>query len=393
MQRSPHFDKVGTRYLFLEIKQQILQFQKEHPDAKLISLGIGDTTEPLGKHITEQIVAYAKELGTEKGYSGYGPEQGHPLLRKQLSTVIYNDQVMPDDIFISDGAKCDIGRLQILFGAGAKVALQDPAYPAYLDTSIIFRGQKEEMIYLPCLPENGFLPNFELAKGATVLFLCSPNNPTGAVFSRHDLEKIVNFAKKNQLFIVFDTAYSFYLKNGQLRSIYEIDGAKSVAIEIGSFSKMAGFSGVRLGWTVVPQELQYANGVSVRPDWHRLISTFFNGASSLAQAGGLAALSQEGQREIKQQVSFYLENTKILSSAFTSQGFNVYGGIESPYLWVHFPKKTSWQAFGILLEKAHLVTTPGSGFGPSGEGFLRISGFGKRSNIEEAAKRIKTIHQ
>ena len=270
-----------------------------------------------------------------------------------------------------------------------RVALQDPAYPAYLDTSIIHHGNKD-IIYLPCLPENNFFPDLSLAKEADVIFICSPNNPTGSVLSYKELQEIVSFAKAFQKIIIFDSAYSFYVSNGHPKSIYEIEGAKEVAIEIGSFSKIAGFSGVRLGWTVVPSELRYATSEPVRADWMRLITTFYNGASYISQHGGLAALSDKGLEEIRAQVSFYLTNAKMLRRAFLDLGYEAYGGINSPYLWVRAAGKTSWQAFEELLEKAHIITTPGVGFGPAGEGFLRISGFAHRSSIEEAIARLNS---
>ena len=388
MIRNHHFDKVPSRYLFQEIRNKALAFSQKNPDAKLIRLGIGDTTEPIGPFTCSKIADAALALGTTDGYSGYGPEQGILELRQAISNTVYNGKISTDDIFVSDGAKCDIGRLQFLFGPNAKIALQDPAYPVYLDSSLIYRGG--EITYLPCTPENNFVPDITLAKGSDVLFLCLPNNPTGTIFERSQLQHIVDYARKHKIMIVFDTAYSYYVHGDYPKSIYEIEGANEVAIELGSFSKIAGFSGVRLGWTVMPQELKYRDGTFVKPDWMRINATFFNGASILSQKGGLAVLSPEGMKEVESQVQFYLENTQMLTKTLTELGFETFGGQHSPYVWTRIKGLSSWQAFDLLLEHANIVTTPGSGFGPAGEGFLRVSGFASRKTINEAIHRLKS---
>lgn len=387
MIRNHHFDKVPSRYLFQEIRKKAQSFSEKNPEAKLIRLGIGDTTEPIGPYITSQLAQAGADLGTREGYTGYGPEQGILELRQAISKTVYNGTVCPDDIFVSDGAKCDIGRLQFLFGPNAKIALQDPAYPVYLDSSLIYRGG--EITFLPCTPENNFIPDITLAKGSDVLFLCLPNNPTGTVFAKAELQKIVDYAREHKIMIVFDTAYSYYVHGDFPKSIYEIEGAKEVAIELGSFSKIAGFSGVRLGWTVMPKELNYRDGTPVKPDWMRINGTFFNGASILSQKGGIAVLSPEGMKEVQAQVDFYLENTKMIAETLKSLGFETFGGQHSPYVWTRIKGLNSWQAFDMLLEQAHIVTTPGSGFGPAGEGFLRVSGFATRQTIIEAIYRLK----
>ncbi len=388
MIRNEHFDKVATRYLFQEIRARSVLFSQKHPEAKLIRLGIGDTTEPIGPYITSKLKEAAESLGTKEGYTGYGPEQGIPELREAISSTIYNGLIPADDIFVSDGAKCDLGRLQFLFGPRAKIAVQDPAYPVYLDSSLIYRGG--EITFLPCTPENGFFPDFTKAKGADVLFLCLPNNPTGTIFTKKQLEEIVAFAQAHKILIVFDTAYSFYVQGNVPKSIYEIDGAKEVAIELGSFSKIAGFSGVRLGWTVVPKELRYRDGAYIKTDWQRINATFFNGASILSQKGGIAALSPEGMQEVQAQVRFYLDNTIMLAKTFKELGFTTYGGEHSPYIWTMLPGLSSWDAFDTILERTHIITTPGSGFGPAGEGFLRVSGFASRATVEEAIGRLQS---
>ncbi len=387
MIRNQHFDKVPSRYLFQEVRTRANAFSEKNPDAKIIRLGIGDTTEPIGPYITSKLNEAATALGTQSGYTGYGPEQGSLELRQAISKTVYNGVVSPEDIFVSDGAKCDIGRLQLLFSQDAKIALQDPAYPVYLDSTLIYRGG--EITYLPCNPENNFVPDITQAKGCDILFLCLPNNPTGTIFTKEQLQEIVSYARKQKILIIFDSAYGFYIQDDSPKSIYEIEGAKEVAIELGSFSKIAGFSGVRLGWTVVPEELRYRDGTPIKPVWTRINGTFFNGASVLSQKGGIAVLSPEGMKEVEAQTSFYLENTRMIAATLKELGFETYGGQHSPYVWARINGLSSWEAFDLLLEQAHIVTTPGSGFGPAGEGFIRVSGFGSRKTIEEAVQRMK----
>lgn len=386
-QRNPHFSQLATHYLFPEINRRKKLFLEKHPGATLISLGVGDTTEPIPPSIAAELTEAAKRLGTREGYSGYGPEQGQELLRQKIAQHFYQETISPDDIFISDGAKCDIGRLQLLFGPNTSMTVQDPAYPVYVDGSLMQGIQ--EIVRLPCSPQNHFWPNLNGCKRTDLIYWCSPNNPTGAVSTKSQLTELVRFAQANRSIILFDAAYSNYIRDPAVpRSIFEIEGAREVAIEIGSFTKLAGFSGVRLGWTAVPSELRFGDGSSVKADWKRLISTIFNGASSISQAGGIAALQPEGIIEIKGLTDFYLENAAIIKKALINKGYRVYGGDHAPYLWVSYPEKTSWEAFQELLEKAHVVTTPGSGFGPAGEGFLRFSAFGHRESILEAASRI-----
>lgn len=388
MRQNPHFDKVSPRYLFQEIGARVHAFKKEQPDARVLALGIGDTTLPIGPFITHGLQEAALAQGAQESYVGYGPEQGIPELRRAISETIYERQIPSDDIFVSDGAKCDLGRLQVLFGPDAKIALQDPTYPVYLDTALLFRGGN--VVTLPCSPENNFLPDLNLAVGCDVLFLCLPNNPTGTMCTYEELETIVQFAKRERITIVYDAAYSFYVENGP-KSIYDIAGAKEVAIELGSFSKITGFSGVRLGWTVVPEELLYTNGKKVKPDWSRIAATFFNGASILSQKGGIAALQPEGLKEVYAQVQFYKENIAILKNTLQELDVEVYGGTDSPYAWMRLGNTSSWELFELLLQKAHIVTTPGEGFGPSGNGFVRISGFASREVIIDASSRLKQL--
>lgn len=388
--RNPNMSKLKPNYLFPEIKLRRLQFMANHPGARLISLGVGDTTEPIPEHITHSLVDAASQLGTRQGYTGYGNEQGMDELRSLISSKLYHDRVKPHEIFISDGAKCDIGRLQLLFGNQARIAVQDPSYPVYVDGSIM-QGVSS-LDFLPCLPQNQFFPDLAAARHADIIYFCSPNNPTGAVATKAQLQELVLFAKANGSFIVFDSAYFAYIQDPELpRSIFEIEGAKEVALETCSFSKFAGFTGVRLGWTVVPEELRFEDGSSVHKDWYRITSTIFNGASNIAQHGGLGVLHDQGLKEVKQMIGFYMENASIIRNALRDRGYEVYGGTQAPYLWVQFPGRTSWDVFQEFLEQMHIVTIPGSGFGHNGESFLRLTSFGSRKNILAAADRIRTF--
>jgi LL-diaminopimelate aminotransferase len=388
VKRNPHFNQLKAGYLFPEVNARKKQFLAQHPHAKIISLGIGDTTEPLTPNIADALIDISKKLGTREGYVGYGAEQGIEPLRKKIAETFYGGLIAPEEIFVSDGAKCDIGRLQVLFGGDLSIAIQDPAYPVYVDGSIIQGITQIHM--MPCTPENGFFPDLSKLPKVDLIYFCSPNNPTGACATRAQLEELVAFAKKNHSLILFDAAYASYIQDPDLpKSIYEIEGAKEVAIEINSFSKLAGFTGVRLGWTVVPNALKYDNGASIRADWNRITTTLFNGASILSQYGGLAVLEKKGMKEAKDLIDFYLENARLVKTTLEELGYEVFGGDNAPYLWVRFPDRKSWDVFQEILEKTHIVTTPGSGFGPAGEGFLRFTAYGKRENILEAIHRLK----
>lgn len=388
IKRNVNLAKLKKGYLFPEIQMRKMKFLAENPHADLISLGVGDTSEPIPSFIVNAMSQTALKLGTRTGYTGYGPEEGHQDLRQHIASHIYKNEFKASEVFVSDGAGCDIGRLQMLFGPDVSVAIQDPAYPAYADGCVI-QGVSE-IFYMPCTPENDFFPDLENIPKTDIIYFCSPNNPTGAVATKDQLEKLVNFAKVNKSIIVFDSAYASFIQDPQLpKSIYDIPGAKEVAIEIGSFSKMAGFTGVRLGWTVVPNELKYEDGTPVNNDWYRLICTVFNGASNIAQQGGMAVLDQAGWLETKKLTQYYLENAQIIKSVFEQQKREVYGGTNAPYLWVRFEHRKSWDVFQELLEKFHLVTTPGSGFGFSGEGFIRFTAFGNREKIISASERLQ----
>ncbi len=388
--RNPHLAKLKSGYLFPEINKRKQAFLASSPGAKLISLGIGDTTEPLCPSVIKGLHERVEALKAKETYTGYGPEQGEKAIREKIAAQFYKGQRSADEVFISDGSKCDIGRLQILFGQDHTISVQDPSYPVYVDTSLIL-GQSG-IQYLSCLPENGFFPDLNKAKPTSLFYFCSPNNPTGAVATKSQLKQLVDFCKSNKTILIYDNAYAAYIQDPALpKSIYEIHGAEEVAIELGSFSKFAGFTGVRLAFSIVPKALKYDDGTDIHKDWSRINSTFFNGASNIAQTGALYALSDDGLIEVEKQIQYYLENARILKNVFTDLKYEVYGGNNAPYLWVRFPGKSSWEAFEELLYNSHIVSTPGSGFGPAGEGFLRFSAFGHRENIIECSERLALL--
>lgn len=406
IKRNQAFANLSAGYLFPEIARRRREYAASHPNAKIISLGIGNTTEPLTPHITKAMADYVYSLGTPEGYSGYGDEQGLTALREKIASVLYTNMVEADEVFISDGAKCDIGRVQALFGPDVNVAVQDPAYPVYVDGSVMIgaagpipsgKTGYEGITYMPCTAENGFFPDLSVVKNNSLIYFCSPNNPTGAVATKEQLKTLVDYAKAHDCIIIFDAAYFAFIRDNKLpKTIYEIEGARDVAIEINSFSKPIGFTGVRLGWSIVPKNLKFADGTLVNRDWNRVMTTIFNGASNIAQRGGLASLDETGLQEMKGLIDFYLENAKLIRKAlqgdnFKKMGIEIYGEGNAPYLWVKFPGYESWKVFDAILDKCHVVTTPGSGFGPAGESFIRFSSFGHRADIEEACKRLETF--
>ena len=403
IRRNPCLANLAAGYLFPEIARRRREFAAQHPEAKIISLGIGNTTEPLTPHVDSGLVEGAQRLASLAGYSGYGDEQGMGALRERIAEVFYNargvsGKVLPEEVFVSDGAKCDIGRLQLLFGSGAGVAVQDPSYPVYVDGSVLIGAAGawggtgyQRIRYLPCTEENAYFPDLKEIPENGLVYFCSPNNPTGAVATKAQLSALVATARKKGSIIIYDAAYAEYIRDPDLpRSIFQIEGARECAIEVNSFSKPIGFTGVRLGWTVVPKELKYAQGESVNADWNRICTTIFNGASNIAQYGGLAALEPEGLKEMRGLTDFYLGNAKIIRTALEGMGISCIGGDNAPYIWAHFPLKRSWDVFADILEKCWVVTTPGSGFGPAGESFIRFSSFGHRADVEEACGRLKS---
>ncbi|KAK8562718.1 hypothetical protein V6N13_018714 [Hibiscus sabdariffa] len=399
--RNVNLEKLQNNYLFPEISKRELQHLEKYPNAKVISLGIGDTTEPIPEQISLSMANYAHALSTAEGYRGYGAEQGNQVLRKAIAETFYKDVAIKDtEVFVSDGAQCDISRLQLLLGSKVTIAVQDPSFPAYIDSSVIIgqagdfqdkTGKYQNIEYMQLGPQNNFFPDLTITPRTDIIFFCSPNNPTGHAATRRQLQQLVEFARDNGSIIIFDSAYATYVSDDSPKSIFEIPGAKEVAIEISSFSKFAGFTGVRLGWTVVPEELLFSGGFPVIHDFNRIVCTCFNGASNIAQAGGLACLSPEGFQAIRAVIDYYKENARILVDTFASLGLEVYGGVNAPYVWVHFPGSKSWNVFAEILEKTHIITVPGSGFGPGGAEYIRINAFGRRERIIEASWRLEKL--
>lgn len=398
---NAHYDKLTAGYLFPEIARRTQEFLKANPGVEVMRLGIGNTTEPLTPTVLAGLYRGVNNLGDVHTYTGYGEEQGNAKLREALAARYAQRGVSLDplEVFVSDGAKPDSANIQSIFGLDNVVAIQDPAYPVYVDSNVIAgrtgvcaNGQYEGLVYMPCHETNGFFPEVPEEK-VDLIYLCSPNNPTGAVATREQLRPFVDYARANGAVIIFDAAYCPYISDPDLpRSIYEIDGAKSCAIEINSFSKDAGFTGVRLGWSVVPKDLvvEHTEPGKVNALWNRRQCTMFNGASNIVQEGGLTALSGEGQRECQRMVDYYMENARVIREALEGMGIKVFGGVHAPYLWMKTPKDLgSWAFFDKLLSEAHVVGTPGAGFGPSGEGYFRLSAFGHHENVARAVESIQ----
>ncbi len=398
-----NYDKLGAGYLFPEIARRAKAFAERHAGVELHRLGIGDTTQPLAPSIVRALQDAAERLAKPETYTGYGDYEGEKFLREAIRGL-YRERgvdVELDEIFVSDGAKSDSGNIQTIFGSNNVVAVQDPAYPVYVDTNVMagrtesfntVTGQYAGIVYMPCNEQNGFFPELPSEK-ADLIYLCSPNNPTGAVATHKQLTRFVEYARQMHSVIVFDAAYSAFISDPKLpRSIYEVPGADECAIEINSFSKSAGFTGVRLGWSIVPKSLstEDAPAGKVNALWYRRQSTFFNGASNVVQYGGAAALSEKGRSECQSIIDYYMQNARIIRDGLTGMGITCYGGDNAPYIWAKTPNgMRSWDFFDKLLKEAHVVTTPGSGFGPSGEGYIRLSAFGRRESTERAIASIR----
>lgn len=403
VKRNVNFAKLQGGYLFPEIGRRRTAYLKQNPEMsnRIISLGIGDTTQPIPKHILSGLINGASKLGTKDGYTGYGAEQGMAALREQIASKLYNGIIDPQEVFVSDGAKCDIMRIQQVFGPNVVSAVQDPSYPVYVDTSVMMGqtgqidkstgGQYDNIVYMPCTAENDFFPDYSTLPRADIVYFCSPNNPTGVAATREQLTNLVRICKERGSILVYDAAYAPFIRTPNVpRTIFEIDGAREVAMEVNSFSKYAGFTGVRLGWTVIPMELKFADGTPVRNDFERVMTTAFNGASNIVQIGGLSCLDDDGLKEIDTLIEYYLSNAKLLKETMEEIGYDVYGGINAPYIFVRLPAgKSSWDAFSEILEKAQVVTIPGAGFGPGGEGYLRLSAFAPYDSVIEACSRLK----
>ncbi len=406
-QLNDNYLKLQAGYLFPEIGRRVNSFIEANPDADVIRLGIGDVTEPLPPAIIAAMHDAVDEMGHRDTFRGYGPEQGYEFLRDTVASQAFGSRgvdVSADEIFISDGSKCDTGNILDIFGAGNTVAVIDPVYPVYVDTNVMAGrtgnatgdGRFEGLVYLPVTAENNFvapLPD----RPVDLAYLCYPNNPTGTVASRDTLTAWVDYARANDTILLFDAAYEAYITDPEIpHSIYEIDGAREVAIEFRSFSKNAGFTGIRCACTVIPHELTGTTTTGERIEvhglWNRRHSTKFNGVSYPVQRGAEAAYSSDGQEQVGELISFYLENARLLREGLQAVGISVFGGINAPYVWLKTPGNVdSWTFFDQLLQQAHLVGTPGSGFGASGEGYFRLSAFNSRDNVQEAVRRFQQL--
>jgi len=404
---NENFLKLTAGYLFPEIRRRVCAFQSQNPGARIISLGIGDVTQPLPPAITRAMKKAVDEMGSEAGFHGYGPEQGYDFL---INAIIENDfnsrgiELDKSEVFVSDGAKCDTGNIQEILGTENVVAVPDPVYPAYVDTNVMAgrtgnagqNGRYDRIVYMPCTPANGFIPDLP-AEAVDIIYLCFPNNPTGTVATKKDLAKWVDFAKRTKAIILFDAAYEAYITEPDVpHSIYEVDGAKEVAIEFRSFSKTAGFTGVRCAFTVVPKQVaaytKAGKAVELNPLWNRRHSTKFNGASYISQAGAAAVYTPQGKKQVRRIIDIYMANAALIRKTLTGLGYQVYGGVDAPYIWMKTPEGLgSWEFFDRLLQKANLVGTPGAGFGPTGEGYLRLTAFGKPDDVKEAMERFAAV--
>ena len=405
---NEHFLKLPNNYLFADIAKKVNAFKAVHPKADVISLGIGDVTQPLCPAVVEAMHKATDEMANQQSFRGYGPEQGYDFLR---DAILKNDflargiRLDRDEIFISDGAKTDTGNFQELLRWDNSIAVTDPIYPVYIDSNAMIGragvkgpdGRWSNVIYLPCTAENGFTPALPRQR-VDVVYLCYPNNPTGTALTRSELRRWVRYALENDALILFDAAYEAFIQHDDVpHSIYEIKGARRVAIEFHSYSKSAGFTGLRCGYTVVPKEVSVSTLTGERlplnPLWLRRQCTKFNGASYVSQRAAEATYSPEGHQQTRQTIDYYMQNAALIRQALTAIGLSVVGGIDAPYLWVQTPRgTTSWRFFEQLLYRAHVVSTPGVGFGPSGEGYVRLTAFNSRERTEEALERIRRFY-
>lgn len=403
---NENYLKLKSSYLFSEIARRVREFTEANADAKIIRLGIGDVTRPLAPAVIRALHAAVDEMGVGSTFKGYGPEPGYSFLQELIAQHDYASRgvtIGTDEIFISDGAKSDSGNIQEIFSADSVVALVDPVYPVYVDSNVMAGrsgnptddGRYDRYVYLPSVAENGFRPALPEQK-VDLIYLCYPNNPTGAVLPREELKKWVDYARETGAILLYDAAYEAFIRDPSIpRTIYEIEGAKEVAIEFRSFSKTAGFTGTRCAFTVVPKECHgrdsAGNPVSLNALWLRRQSTKFNGVPYIVQKGAAAVYSPEGRVQINETIDFYMENARIIREGVEAAGLDAFGGVNAPYIWLKTPAGvSSWEFFDLLLNKANVVGTPGAGFGPSGEGYFRLTAFGGRDATEEAVERIKT---
>ena len=397
---NSNYSKIPGSYLFSDIAKRVAAFADKNPDAEIIRLGIGDVTQPIAPSIIAAMHKAVDEMGSADTFHGYAPDLGYEFLRSAIAESDYKKRgvdIAIDEIFISDGAKSDSGNIQELFGTDNVIAVTDPVYPVYVDSNVmggrcgtyIKSEQKwSDIVYLPCTAENGFIPELP-SKTPDIIYLCLPNNPTGTTLTKEQLQVWVDYANKKDALIIYDAAYEAYISDEDVpHSIYECEGAKKCAIEIRSFSKNAGFTGVRLGFTVVPKEIKCGKS-SLHDMWARRHGTKFNGAPYIIQRAGEAVYSEAGQKEIRQQISYYMENATVIREGLKKAGYEVYGGVNAPYIWLKTPEKmSSWEFFDYLLAEKNIVGTPGSGFGPSGEGYFRLTAFGTHENTKKAIQRI-----
>lgn len=402
---NDNYLKLPGSYLFAEIARRIRAYKEEHPDADIIRLGIGDVTQPLAPAVITALHRAVDEMADAKTFRGYGPEQGYPFLIDAIIEANYTSrgiEIHRDEVFVSDGSKSDCGNIQEIFSTASRIAITDPVYPVYLDTNVMAGrtgslqedGHFAKVTYLPCTAENNFAPGLP-QENVDIIYLCCPNNPTGTTLSREELRKWVGYAREHDAVILFDAAYAAYITEADVpRSIYEIEGARDVAIEFRSFSKTAGFTGTRCGYTVIPKSVTgtAADGSRVEFNklWNRRHTTKFNGTAYIIQRGAAAIYTEEGREQIRETISYYMENARIIREGLQSAGLTAYGGINAPYIWLKTPDgMTSWDFFDRLLKEVHVVGTPGAGFGPCGEGYFRLTSFGNREDTVRAVERIK----
>jgi len=405
---NDHFQKLPGSYLFAEIARRVKVYQQEHPEADIIRLGIGDVTKPLVPAVIEAMHKAVDEMGCQETFRGYGPDFGYDFLVNAIRENDYASRGVElafDEVFISDGAKSDVGNIQELFSEDAVIAVTDPVYPVYVDSNAMagrageYVGDRwNKLVYLPCNAENGFVPPVP-DRPVDVIYLCYPNNPTGTVLTKEQLKVYVDWAKENGAIIIYDAAYrAFITTPGVPLSIYEVEGAREVAIECNSFSKTAGFTGTRCAYTVVPHEVcgldSQGNKVELNAMWKRRMATKFNGVSYPIQRAAAAVYTEEGQKQIKEVIDSYMANAKIIRESLVEQGFTVFGGVDAPYIWLKVPEgMTSWEFFDLLLDKCHIVGTPGSGFGPSGEGYFRLTAFNTLEKTKQAMERVSKLKE
>lgn len=399
MKINENYLKLKSSYLFSTIAKKVREYEQKNPDAQIIRLGIGDVTKPLAPEVIKAMHGAVDEMADEATFQGYPPEYGQKFLLESINAFDFKRlgvEIENDEIFVSDGAKSDTGNIGDIFSVDNVVALCDPIYPVYVDTNVMAGRSGEALdggkfgrfVYLPCLEENGFLPSLPKEK-VDLIYLCFPNNPTGMAITKDELQKWVDYANENDAVILYDAAYeSFITEENVPHSIYECENAKTCAIEFRSFSKTAGFTGVRCGYTVVPKAL-VRDGVSLNSLWSRRQATKFNGVSYITQKAAAATYSPEGRKQVEETIKFYLNNAKVIKEGLIAAGFTAYGGVNSPYVWLKTPDgMTSWEFFDFLLEEVQVVGTPGSGFGPAGEGFFRLTAFGSAENTKKAIERI-----